>query len=85
MERLISENGQEYLMGKSHSEYRPIPMSARQVLQSYALLRTARFDARRAAYCMAVWWTWMVSRFVTVLIAYFYIASVVEGKKPKLE
>ena len=38
-------------MGMSHSEYRPIPMSARQVLQNYALLRTARFDARRAAYC----------------------------------
>ena len=54
MERLISENGQEYLMGMSHSEYRPIPMSARQVLQNYALLRTARFDARRAAYCRAV-------------------------------
>ena len=30
-------------MGMSHTEYRPIPMSARQVLQSYTLLRTARF------------------------------------------
>ena len=33
-------------MRMSHSEYHPIPMSARQVLQSYALLRTMRFDAR---------------------------------------
>ena len=32
-------------MRTSHSEYRPIPMSARQVLQSYALLRTMHFDA----------------------------------------
>ena len=30
-------------------------MSACQVLQSYALLRTARFDARCAACCVAVW------------------------------
>ena len=32
-------------MRMSHSEYHPIPMSAHQVLQSYALLRTMRFDA----------------------------------------
>ena len=33
-------------MRMSHSEYRPIPMSARQVLQSYALLRTTRINGR---------------------------------------
>ena len=32
-------------MRLSYSEYRPIPMSTCQVLQSYALLRTAHFDA----------------------------------------
>ena len=32
-------------MRMSHSEYRPIPMSTREVLQSTALLKTMRFDA----------------------------------------
>jgi len=32
-------------MRMSHSEYHPILMSAHQVLQSYALLRTTRFNA----------------------------------------
>ena len=33
-------------MRMPHSEYHPIPMSAHQVLQNYALLRTMHFDAR---------------------------------------
>ena len=32
-------------MRMSNSEYRPIPMSARQILQSYALLKTTDLDA----------------------------------------
>ena len=57
LDHLISEN---FLLWSrvshaSHSEYRSILMSARQVLQSYALLRTACFDARCAAYCVAEW------------------------------
>ena len=45
LEHLISENlsySQEYLMRMSHSKYRPILMSAHQVLQSYALFSFPR-------------------------------------------
>ena len=51
-------------MCMSHSEYHPIPTSTRQVLLSCALLRTVHFDACCAAFCVTVWWTWMVLRLV---------------------
>ena len=45
LEHLISENlsySQEYFIRMSHSKYHPIPMSAHQVLQSYALFSFPR-------------------------------------------
>ena len=90
LERLISENFllQSRVPDAYVTQYHPILMSARQVLQSYALLRIAHFDARCAAYCVAGWWTWMALRLVsmdaitTVLIAYFCNASVVISDHP---
>ena len=77
-------------MRMSHSEYRPILMSAHQVLQSYALLRTTRFDACGYTLMVTAWCTRMVLRLVpkcaivTVLIAYFVITSVVMYDDPEI-
>ena len=68
----------------SHSKYRPIPMTTRQVLQSYAFLRTACFDAR----CMVNLNGFAVSTqdaIITVLIAHFCITSVVMSDHPSVK